>query len=304
MLNCFRADAYRLLHGKALFISLVVFLAMIVGQLLAGDAGTVGVQMSAAEVSEAPGGAGALAGILAAMGQFQTMVLFALALIYAIAAADFSSGAVQNSIAAGMPRSRLYLSKLITSFVFIELFYLASLLVGALIGSIESALGVGSAGAVAGAGVSAADVAGGAAAGAADVAGAGAGAADVAGAATADGAASPTIASLLCAFGAQSLIALAIAATGVAITFISRKGAVLNTAYLVVFIGGNILLSALQHLTHTHLAHYDFVVNSIVALNIYQLPAADALRVIAIPIAYLTLSTLLGLSLFRKAEVK
>ncbi|MDR2106185.1 MAG: hypothetical protein LBP24_02115 [Coriobacteriales bacterium] len=288
MLNSIRADVYRLLHGKALYVTFAVYLVLVVAQLLAGETATVGVQIDGEELRQELAAEGlsdaAVAqptqasspefgvqtGILAAMTQFQTLVLLALALIYAAAATDFSSGAAQNTIAAGMPRGRLYLSKLLTSFVFIELLYLTSLLIGALLGAVEGALGAGDAGV----------------------------------AASVDSANEPSAFSLLCAFGAQSLMALALAATGTAITFITRKGVALNSVYPILFLGMTALLSTLTFITDFDFTPYDFLLNSSRAVAIAQLPLEQVTQILAVPAVYLVLSTVLGLVMFRKAEVR
>jgi ABC-2 type transport system permease protein len=267
MLNLLRADAYRLLRGKAIYIALAVYLALVVLQVLTGSQGTVGVEVSYGEAgmqmletSSAPALTASLAPLLA-MFEFQALIFVALALIFAVAGADLGSGALQNSIAAGFSRTKLYLSKFILSFVCIELFYAASLLVSVLVGAIVGGVGDAPEG---------------------------------------------FVLSCLRVFGTQSLMALAVASVGTAIVFIARKGAAISAIYLLLFVGMALVLLGLGEATGLglDLMAYDFLSNTSLATSIDQLPAEQVAKMFSVIAVYLALSMALGLAVFRKAEVR
>jgi ABC-type transport system involved in multi-copper enzyme maturation permease subunit len=265
MLNLLRADAYRLLRGKAIYIALAVYLALVVLQVLTGSEGTVGIEVSYGEDGVQPSeGISALAltassAPLVVMAEFQALIFVALVPIFVVAGADVGSGTLQNSMAAGFSRAKLYLSKFILNFVCIELFYAVSLLVGALIGAIVGGAGD-----------------------------------------------APEGFALSClrVFGTQSLMALAVASVGTAIVFITRKGAAISAVYLTLFMGMTIALLSIGEATSLELIAYDFLANASLATSIDQLPAEQVAKMFSVIAVYLALSMTLGLTVFRKAEVR
>jgi hypothetical protein len=279
MFNCFRADLYRLLHGKALYITLITFLLLIAIQVLAGASGSIGVSIGGGTTSNlagdklfpalTPGKAFFLATL-----QFQTLILFGLVLIYLVAAADFTSGSAQNTIAAGLSRSRYYLSKLVTSFVLIELFYLAALLLGVLIGIIAG-----------GASIASASIASTSATGS-------------------GGLLEFTVPASLYAIGVQSLMALTIASVGTAMVMITRKGTALITSYLIFFIGMMIVLFGLQQQTHFEFLQFDFITGAQTAASIAFQPFLRVARLLCVIAVYLAGSLALGMAIFHRAEIK
>lgn len=263
MLNTIRADVYRVLRGKAFYISLILFLLVIVAQLLSGE--TVGGfnisinDESVLPTAEVPSALNAAMAPLMVMAQFQTLIFFALPLIYVVCATDFNSGTIHNSVAAGMSRPGLYFSKLFLSFAFIEAFALLAVAVGILIG-----------GAMGGIGEVSEDL----------------------------------VLTILRAFGTQSLMMLALASVGTAIAFVTRKGAALNAIYLLLFMGGSIVLTLLGMARGIDLMPYDFVTNMALAVNVDMLPLEQVTKMFMTTIAYLGVSMVAGLASFRRVGLK
>jgi ABC-2 type transport system permease protein len=267
MLNTIRADVYRLLHGKAIYVTFAVYLGLIIMQFVSvvavSSQPVMGVQVSYDEVSEVavipPSGFSftASSASLLVMSNFQLLVFIALALIYAVSGADFNFGTAQNTVAAGLSRGTVYFSKLITSFVLIELFYLVILVAAALVGAAMGGAGDES-----------------------------------------------FVPSFLSAFGTQSLMVLALASTGTALACITRKGAALIATYLVIFVGAAAVLFTVGAMLDVDLTAYDFLTASSFAAIIGELPFDEAVKVFVVTLIYLAASMVLGPTLFRRAEIR
>jgi hypothetical protein len=150
VLNTCRADLYRLSRGKALYISFILFMLAIVFQLLTGERAAnfavsfgdgSGDLLASSQAAVSSVALTASSAPLLVMLQFQTLVLIALVLIYAISASDFNSSAIQNAIASGISRPGIYFSKLFLSFALIELFYVVALVVGIALGAFVGGVG-------------------------------------------------------------------------------------------------------------------------------------------------------------------
>jgi hypothetical protein len=145
VLNTIRADLYRVLRGRAFYISLILFLLLVVLQLLTGEkAGGFSItidDMSMSSTAELPAVLTAASAPFFVMAQLQALIFFSLPLIYVVSATDFNSGAIQNSLAAGLSRPGLYFSKLLLSFALIELFAAIALVVGIVVGGIMGGMG-------------------------------------------------------------------------------------------------------------------------------------------------------------------
>jgi hypothetical protein len=193
------------------------------------------------------------------MAQFQALIFFALPLIYVVSATDFNSGAIQNSLAAGLPRTELYFAKLFLSFVLIELLAISALVAGTVVGGF-----MGGAGEVSEA----------------------------------------LVFSGLRAFGTQSLMMLTLASVGTAIIFVTRKGAALNAIYLLLFMGGTLVLFSLGMARGVNLMGYDFASSMPLASNIDALSREQVTEMFTTIALYLGLSMALGLAFFRRAALK
>ncbi len=115
MLNLMRADLYRLFHGRTLWLTLA---ALSLFCLFAGSGRfspifrvTFGGRR-VEQVSQVTSGAQAP---FALMASPEYLIYFFLPVLLVIACSDFSTGAIQNTLSKGHPRSRVYLARLILS---------------------------------------------------------------------------------------------------------------------------------------------------------------------------------------------
>jgi ABC-type transport system involved in multi-copper enzyme maturation permease subunit len=152
MTNLIRSDIYRILRGKGLYITLGIFLAIIVIQVAGGANMNAGVDPAAFEMLEmedfenlsmadffhSPTGAEAPFQVMAASAN---ILYFLLPLIIFISAADFSSGAAKNTLASGVSRCRYYGAKVILSCICCALLLLVYLLLSTLLATLINGFG-------------------------------------------------------------------------------------------------------------------------------------------------------------------
>ena len=159
MMNILRADIYRIIRGKGLYISLAVLIVVIAMSSLSG--GTMGVsyggmvvldetmeaigndttEQLAAERSaafRAPTGAEALA---KSASSSNNVLFFMLPLVIFVSIVDFSSGGAKNTLAGGVNRAKFYFSKLLLSFFLCALFLLIYVLLSILLASVFNGFG-------------------------------------------------------------------------------------------------------------------------------------------------------------------
>jgi hypothetical protein len=239
MFNIIRADLYRLLHGKAIYITYALLLAGVAaGSLL----------------SEYPAP-------LVITTQIVLVIPFILAIIYAVCAPDFNTGAVKNALASGSSRTSLYAARLVLSFLFSELLYLLGIAVNFAVELVSPA--------------------------------------------PPEMAYTGSPATLLESIGAQSFMLLAMVAAGCAIIFITQRGAVLNAVFLALFIGLSLVLTMLSFTGAEWIAAFDFTrTTGLFAAQSGSLEQADLIRGLTLGAVYLLASTVLGVALFRRCEVK
>jgi len=239
MLNIIRADLYRLLHGKAIYITYaLLFVGIATGSLL----------------SEYPAP-------LVITTQITLVIPFILAIIYAVCAPDFNTAAIKNTIANGSSRSFLYVARLVLSFLLSELLYLLGIAVNF--------------------------------------------AAEFVSPAPPEMAYTGSSATLLTSIGAQSFMILAMVAAGCAIIFITQRGAVLNAVFLALFIGASAVLTVLSFNGAEWIVTYDFTYTmGLFAAQFGSLEQAALIKGLALGAFYLLASTLLGVVLFCRSEIK
>lgn len=236
MLNIIRADIHRLCHGKAVPLTFLILLLGVFG-------GTM--------ITEAPAPD-------LIFGEFILVVPFFLALIYAVCAPDFNHSTIKNSVAAGVPRGKLYAARLVLSTLLCELLFLCAVAVnylGKLVFPTETVQVTASL--------------------------------DLVGA----------IASLC-------FMTFAMAACGCAIAFITRRGAILNVAFLGLFFGVQIVLSLVAGNLGEQILNYDFLYNVQMLAYFELLPTGQIIRALTVGAVYLVASTVLGVLLFRRVELK
>ena len=141
MMNIIRADIYRIVRGKGIYITLIVLLAVIALQVIGGANMNAGVNINTienygmnlddigaddfnaesfnlADMFQPPTGREAP---FQAMEATSNILYILLPLLIFISVADFSSGSARNTLAGGVPRGRYFLSKLILSCIFCAL---------------------------------------------------------------------------------------------------------------------------------------------------------------------------------------
>jgi len=134
MMNIMRADMYRIWRGKAIYITFAVLLAFVFLNSNA-VAGSFGVHLGQGEITDSRGfdipelvstGANVAYSLYPVM---ENLVYFLLAIVIAVAGAAFTHGTIKNDIAWGIPRAKLYMSRLLLSSIIcavLMLFYMVS----------------------------------------------------------------------------------------------------------------------------------------------------------------------------------
>ena len=268
MMNLIRADVYKIVRGKALYITFAVLLVMIILNVTTGAAmitivaedGGVMAPLGIEIYGEPDGFAGAIIAIFSSMEQ---LVFVLLSFVMLVSIPIFSSGTVKNDIVRGVSRTKLYLSKLIICGALCVLMYLIYLGVGMLTYVMANGLG------------------------------------------------SPVPAgfwtTLIQAAGAQLFILLAISCVGLFLVFTTKRNGMVIGIYMAFFLLPTMLLNLLS-LFNADLAlalvNLDMT-TSVSRMGFFsQLETREILTVLGVGAGYILVSTILGLSFFRKAEIK
>ena len=135
MLNLIRADLYRILRSKALWITFSVLVVFVVASGMTGVIGTIGMYNSALEDLNT-----LKSGSMLQLGQMAAgddLFYFFLPILVVVVTTDFTNGTVKNTLGKGCSRVTYYCSKLILSMVvcsvFVVMFNTFPLLVGTLL---------------------------------------------------------------------------------------------------------------------------------------------------------------------------
>ncbi len=142
MLNIIRADIYRLIRGKCIYITFIFFLVFISLQTALPGEITIGV--STDELKEAINIPGKINGQLAPftiMSFSENIIFFMLAIIFVLTATDFSSGAVKNILSNGVSRIKLYASKLILASLFCIIMFTGGIITSVMVATIMNGFG-------------------------------------------------------------------------------------------------------------------------------------------------------------------
>jgi len=159
MMNIIRADTYRIMRGKGLYISLAVLIVVIA--LISLTGGTVGMSYGGMEVldesieaiandsteqlsAERSAAFRAPTGTMVvnkATSSSNNVLYFLLPLVIFVSIADFSSGGAKNTLAGGINRAKYYFSKLILTFILCAIFLLIYVLLSILLASIFNGFG-------------------------------------------------------------------------------------------------------------------------------------------------------------------
>ncbi|MCL2367815.1 MAG: hypothetical protein FWC72_02370 [Oscillospiraceae bacterium] len=268
MRNLIRADVYKIVRGKALYITFAVLLVMIILNVTTGAAmitivaedGGVMAPLGIEIYGEPDGLAGAVIAVFSSMEQ---LVFVLLSFVMLVSVPIFSSGTVKNDIARGVSRTKLYLSKMIICGALCILMYLVYLGVGMLSYVIVNGLG----------------------------------------SPTPAG----FWATLMQAASAQLFILLAISCVGLFLVFTTKRSGMVIGIYIAFFLLPTMLLNLLS-LFNADLAlalvNFDMT-TSIGRLGFFdQLRTGEILTVLGVGAGYILASTTIGLASFRKAEIK
>ena len=283
MLNIIRADMYRIMRGKALYITLAVLLVLNLIMIISLNA----FQTGAMDVDQASGiGVGIEIGVqdeaalAAAMEELQAinlngvhvpnllaasmenLVWFLLPIIVVVAAAIFSHGTVKNDIAWGICRVKLYFSKLLLSSalsVVLLIFYIGS---GMLIATIINGFG------------------------------------------------GPAPAghwvNLLQVLGAQLFMLIAMVSIGVFLTFTTKRTAAVNGIFIAFALAPPLIISLLEFANpnFSRLFNFDMLSNIMRLANLHYLTTRELMYAFGLGAFYLLATTIGGIVLFRRTEIK
>jgi ABC-type transport system involved in multi-copper enzyme maturation permease subunit len=173
---------------------------------------------------------------------------------------DFSSGSIKNSLAAGVSRTTLYLTRLLEGIVLTVLLFALGVIIAVVVYTVVGGFG---------------------------------------GAFTLD-----WLLSVLRPFAAQGVMLAGAVAIGTAIGFISKRGPVVIGLYMALYLSCSIVLYLLAMHVADWIIAFDFDANLERLASIDTLPLADTLRGLGIGVGCMVISTALGLSIFRKSEIK
>jgi len=280
MMNIIRADVYRLVRGKGLYITLAVFLAVLVLQVVGGANVNAGVNveftglfdmenfdmesfdlgsLGLADLFEPPTGAEASFQVMEASSN---VLYFLLPLIIFISAADFSSGAAKNTLAGGVSRRTYYCAKMVLSFVSCALLLLVYVVLSVLAATLLNGF-----------------------------------------AGTFDGA---YLLSVLRIFLPQLWLCLAGACVGNFFVFAFQKSAAVNGLYIAFLLVPSVLIFTLSFISDwfERLSNYELTMSIRALVQIDAMPTGDIARAVAVGAGYLLIAAIGGFAVFKRAEIK
>jgi len=272
MLNLFKADIYRILRGKALYITLAVLVLIIVLMVAASFQMHMGftppeyvydeygvaqphelTQVSAASGVNIP---------YALADSMENFVFFLLPIIVIVAGAIFTHGTVKNDLAWGISRTKLYFSKLLLTFAIGTMMLLFYVGLSIVLVTINNGFG------------------------------------------------GPAPAGhwvgLIQIYLAQLVLLFALMSIGVFLAFVTKRTAAVNGAFIGFCMVPPFIIMLLTLSNEWFLRLFDFdMLSNIMALSsLPQLATGEILRALGVGVFWLILSTVSGIALFRRAEIK
>ena len=274
MHNLIRADIYRIIRGKALYITLLILLVNAVLTVMALNAfqhGAITFTMPEAmpdtmvyeidRILETPIVNGVTMPQFAAT-QMENFIFFLLPVIIVVAGAIFSHGTVKNDLAWGVSRTKLYLSKLILSSALAVLLLVSFVVFCTVIAVIINGFG------------------------------------------------GPTPAGhyieLLQIFSAQLVMLLGFVGVGIFLAFTTKRTAAVNGAFIAFVLVPLLLLTSLAMINTSleRLLDFELLTNIMSLAHLPSLETREILRAMGLGVFFLVTSTLGGIALFRRAEIK
>ena len=129
MTNLIKADLYRILRSKGIYITTTILLVLFVLQAF-GEIGSIGISSDEMEgATEIVKGLTGRTAPLNVMRANDNLIYFLLPIIIFISSVDFSSGTAKNVLSTGVSRTKYYFSKLILSMLFCALILISSIVI-------------------------------------------------------------------------------------------------------------------------------------------------------------------------------
>ena len=266
MMNIIRADIYRIVRGKGIFITFAILLALNILVVATSDGGTIGINMG--ELEEALGYDYAEAQfdglhiVEVLYTNTDNLAYYLLPLFILVAAPMFSHGTIKNSLSCGMSRVKLYFAKLLLSSGLSLLMLLFYILSGILIATIIRGYG----------------------------------------GTPPDG----YLLNILKICSAQFFLLLALNCVGIFLIFISQRTAAVIGIYLAFCLVPALIIMFLMGANPDAIKLYDFdLLGNIQKLgHMGALKRPDFIKAFATGTFYIVASTIGGIALFKRAEIK
>ena len=260
MLNLMKADMYRIVRGKGLYISLALILTFVLLTLFVFRTASmaVGVQEYRPAVTYVT----SVAASQLALDNVAGMIhIFFIPMFVVVAMAAFSSGAVKNELTVGISRGKFYLAKFALSVLLCLLLLVFNLALSVLL-----ALPIDGAGD------------------------------------WGDG----HVANLLQSFGLQALVMLALVSVGIFLSFVTRKTAATIGLFLSFVFVPSLVIAILAEAIEGAMdwLRFDLAAQLQFFSNVSLIDNAQIIRGVVLAVAFIVVPTVVGLAIFRKAEVK
>jgi len=265
-----RADMYRILRGKTIYISFAVMLAILVVSIFvlrtAMHSGVIIIvgepEYIAAINEERFRAAEVMSGSVAAqmmLASMETIAYFFIPLVIIVAMAAFSSGAIKNEIPVGINRTKFYLSKLVLASILCIAFVVLYPLLAVVFATTVDGVG---------------DWSGG------------------------------LLSDMLNILGSLTVVSIAFSSVGVFLCFATKRaGAVIGLFLAVMLIPSAIVALLYQAFPGAmEFLNYDLF-NQFYLLSQETVSTTELVRGLAIALAYIIGTTVAGLALFKKAEI-
>jgi len=267
MMNIFRADIYRILRGKAIYITFAVLLLMNVLMVVTSEPASIGITIGEEEDPAVYEQTESLIfnGLNIAEVLYTSAVNLAYFLLplFAVAATPmFSHGTVKNGLSCGMSRTKLYFSKLLLCSVLSLLMVLIYMSSGILIATILRGYG-----------------------------------------GTPPGGYWLNIVKTC---SAQLFLLLALNSVGVFLTFTSKRTSIVIGTYIAFCLVPTIIIVALMNISQDFIKMLDYdLLSNIEKLGYMEaLTTPDFVKAFATGAFYIIVPTIAGITLFKRAEIK
>lgn len=266
MINILKADIYKILHGKGIYITFVVLLGFILlvlltqhfflNQLIIDDpALTIALDGLVQEIN----GTNVILSHL--MGMLTELHLFLLAIVVITSTPIFTHGTAKNDISRGVSRTKLYMSKLILCSILCVIMYLFFVATGVLIATILNGFGT---------------------------------------------AVNGHWSNVFKTLGIQLLMLFAMTSVGVFFTFTTKKTAAVNVLHLIFFFIPSIIFQVILLLNENLQWLSNLAISNLISQmsNINTAETNQIIIALVVALSHIIIFTIGGISLFKKAEVK